>query len=129
MSNHRNKRRVLEAIKEGQKSQAQLAEHLNLGIATICRWVNVLLEEKAIHVYTTKYNANGGPAYAIYAPGPTHIGRKPKPARPQTQAERSASYRKRLRAAGEWEHRLAKNRARHRADNPKRDPITAALFP
>lgn len=126
---HKRKNIIADAIKTSDGlSQVEIRAVTGLGEATVWRWVQVLLDEGHIHVAFYRTPPNGGTLCAVYRFGP-----RPKwyrPARPKTltAGERTKRYRSGLRESGEWDHVLAMQRARYRADRPKRDTLTAALF-
>lgn len=128
MSSQKNRLRVADELLDRDLTQAQIAARTGLGLATVCRWLQVLIDEGHVHVCSFEPHPHGGPDAAVYRRGPRPHKFRPKTRRVPTDAERTRTHRKRLRASGEWEHRLAMQRARYRADRPRRDPLTAALF-
>lgn len=124
----KNRQRVLDAIEKADCTQVQLQQQLNLGAATVSRWLTDLLDSKRIHICRLEQNPHGGPQTLVYRFGAKPKGRPSKKPRKLSDLERTRLYRKRMRDSGEWEHTLAKRRATYRADKPRRDPLTAALF-
>jgi hypothetical protein len=128
MTRQKNRLKVADELLDRDLTQAQIAARTGLGLATVCRWLQVLLDERHVHVCAFEPHPNGGPDAAVYRRGPRPHKFRPKQRRVPTDLDRVHAYRSRLRASGEWEHRLAIKRARWRADHPRRDALTAALF-
>lgn len=125
----KNRTAILDALEAGDKSQAELVVELGLSAATVCRWMEDLVACKEAHINRYWQHPHGGPATAIYRKGPQPPGVVAK--RPATVPPvlRSRRARKRMRANGDWEDVLAKNRAKYWSKKAvKRDALTAALF-
>lgn len=128
MPHDRYKNVISDALKQRDMSQAQLHQVTGLGTGTISRWLKVLVAEGHVHVWCHRVPDGGGPLYAVYRFGPKPKWHRPHRPKAMSDLDRYRAYRKRLRESGEWEHRKALDRARHRADRPVRDPLTSALF-
>lgn len=109
-------------------TQTELSERGHVSRAAVCRWLVDLLETKKAHICGWFQNPHGGPVSAIYDRGHAKSVTPKKP-RVKTQLELTRSHRKKLRASGEWEDRLALRRAQWKADHPTatRDPLTKAF--
>ena len=108
---------------------ADVRAKTGLGLATVSRWLNALLDAGQIHLHHKTVSPHGGPLISHFYPGPAPAGFKPRLPKVLTERERSARARKRMRQSGEWEDVKARRRALYYANKkPKRDQITAALF-
>ena len=124
-----NRQRVLTALSAGDKTHAQLMAELSLSVTTVWRWLTRMVEANEIHICKHAATKHGGPYPAVYRKGP-------KPARLRTRKPVANSnkratdaYRRRLKASGEWEDMLARQRAYYwKKKGIKRDPLTAAFF-
>lgn len=117
------------ALAKGPRTCAELAEDLGLGVSTIWRWLQLLTEGNAAYVDRKIVSENGGPLVAVYRAGPRPANHKVREAKPLGDLGRTHKYRKKLRASGDWEDRLAKQRAKYWVDRTiKRDPLVAAFF-
>lgn len=105
-----NRDRILATMRDGEWRQRQLAEHLGLGLATVSRWMAVLVSEGRVYLHRYECVPHGGPQEAIY-----RIGPRPGWHRVRREYVRTATERK-----AEW--RVAQPRV------PRRDPLTVALF-
>lgn len=121
-----NRDRVLAAL---PGSNADVRLRTGLGIATVHRWLQDLLEAGEIHVHRMSVNPHGGPLISVFHAGPAPAGHKIKMPRLTTDADRVKRYRRKLKQTGEWEDLLVKSREYYwRKKKPQRDPLTAALF-
>lgn len=128
MARDRYRTLVLEAVRGGDKTQAQIVEATGLGLATVCRWIQSLLESEEVFECKKVRHPHGGPDASVYRAGPRPKGFRKASPPTYTDKARTDGYRKKLRASGEWEHVLARRRATYRADNPVRCPLTQGLF-
>lgn len=129
MSRQTNRARILAHIEAGDQSVAQVSAALSMANTTAWRWLRILRAEGAIHVCAINNTSNGGQAMVIYRAGMAPAMFEP-PAQPkQTEAQRSTSYRKRMRDTGDWADVLARQRVYYWRHKPAaRDPLTAAFF-
>src|SRR5690625_2951187 len=95
-----------------------------LSRVTIWRWITDLHRAGEIHIESWVRGGTPGPWLPVYAPGEGRDARKPAP---KTDAQVSRAYRARARRSGEWEHRLARQRARYWAGRARADPMLVAL--
>lgn len=124
-----NMYRVLNAARDLNKfTQRMLQIQTGLPPATVCRWVNILVELRQIHLYEETYQPHGGPATKWYRRGPKPNGFRVRRPKLRTPLERSRDYRAMLKRTGQWEDFLARKRAMEKARKPKRDRLTRALF-
>lgn len=101
-----------------------IREQTGLGVTTIWRWLKDLHQSGEIHIERWVRGDTPGPWLPVYAPGEGRDARKPTP---KTDAQVSRAYRARARRSGEWEHRLARQRARYWAGRARPDPLLVAL--
>jgi hypothetical protein len=122
-----NRLKVLSAL---PGSIQEIRASTGLGLVTVWRWINDLVASEEAHLYRFTVHPHGGPLIAIYKAGPAPAGHKPKKPRLTTDLERVHRYRKKARRPGGiWEDTLAKARAAYwLKKQPRRDPLTAALF-
>lgn len=124
---HQRYRNVVLAALPG--SNADVRAKTGLGLATVSRWLNHLLDAGEIHLHHKLVSPHGGPLISVFYPGPAPAGFVPRLPKLPTDAERSAKQRARMRKTGDWEDVKARRRALYYANKkPKRDPLTAALF-
>jgi len=124
-----NENRVLNAARDLNKFTHRMLQIQNgLSPAIVCRWVNILVELRQIHLYEETYQPHGGPATKWYRRGPKPKKFRVKKAQPRSSAQRTRDYRAMLKRTGQWEDFLAHKRAMEKARKPKRDRLTRALF-
>ena len=124
-----NRRRIEEALQQGDATAGQLAADLHIGNTTAWRWLQVLVAEGEAFVCATKLAPNGGPPIAIYRAGKKPEGFVIQAQKAKTRLQIVKKYRKKLRETGDWEDVKARQRAYYwRTRQVARDPLTAALF-
>ena len=127
-----NRQRILEALSSGAKTQAQLTEDLSLSVATVWRWLERLMADDEVHIRKYISNKHGGPYPALYRKGPKPDWLRPTKPVANTNKRATDAYRRRLKASGEWEDMLARQRGyywkKKMEKGIKRDPLTAAFF-
>lgn len=92
---------------------------------SVWRWVQELHAAGECHIGAWRRPARGK-YMPVYVAGPGKD--KPCPFKPLTEAQKSKRHRRKARADGRWDERLAKMRARYWADRAQPDPLVAALF-
>lgn len=119
------RQRVLDAM---PGTHGELGAKGGVSLPAVSRWLVDLLETKQAHIAGWRLHPTGGRPMPIYERGPAKSVTPKKP-RVKTDTERVRAYRKRLRQSGEWEDRLALNRAKWRADHPavNQHPLAAAF--
>lgn len=109
-------------------TQAEIHAKTGVSQAAISRWLTYLRACADAHIggWTRSPNCPGI-IMAIYHPGPgADVVCRLKP---MTQRDRDRRSRATRRKSGDWEDRKAAERARYwAAKQPRRDPLTAALF-
>lgn len=99
-------------------------QRTGLGRTTIWRWLTHLHAAGDIHIAGWLPGGTPGTWLARYAVG---AGRDvPKPT-PLTEAQKSRAYRARARRDGDWQERLARQRARYWTRRARADPLLVAL--
>ena len=129
MTQQRNRHRILAHLQDGDQSVAQVAAALELSNTTAWRWLNALVADGQAYVRATAIAPHGGPALAVYRAGRVNANYQVREQQPKTALQITQAYRERLRASGDWEDTLAKQRAYYWRHKPAvRDPMTAAFF-
>lgn len=123
MSRDRYKWVVLQSL---PGTMAEVRDKAGLGLPTIHRWMKVLRAEHKAHIGGWHRNEKGGPFSAVYHAGPGED--QPCTLEPIPQTEVCRRFRERARKDGRWEFRQARERAKYWANNPRQDPLVAALF-
>ena len=121
-----NRAKVLAAM---PGSRDEIVATTGLGLTTVWRWVECLVESGEAHVARYKAPDKAGPAIAIYRAGPALKG--PVPPKPKTASiqERSAKYRRNAQRSGAWEDTKKRRRDDYWLNKPpRRDPLVAAFF-
>ena len=102
-------------------SSADVRAKTGLGLATVSRWLNDLLNAGEIHLHHKTVSPHGGPLISVFYPGPAPAGFKTKMPKMPTASERSAKARAAMRKSGAWEDVKARRRAAYYAKKkPKR---------
>lgn len=121
---------IVEALRlSGGATQVELQAMTGLSGATVCRHLKTLRDRREAHIADWRKPAkvNGcAPWAALYRLGA--CSDKPRP-KPLTQAQRWRQARVEMQKTGDWEDRLARQRARYwKAKPAARDPLVAAMF-
>lgn len=105
-------------------TQLKIHRRTKIGLSTVSRWLNDLVDSEEAHVGDWERSKHGGPFAAVYHKGPG----EPVPCTlepiPGAVVSRSYHDRRRKERAAE----LAEREARLAALVPRRDPMVAALF-
>ena len=107
-------------------TQKEIANKLNIGIATVCRHLKNLVDSEQAYVYKLRHPKHGGPLEHHYKAGakPYNFGLKIPKKIPDK--ERCDAYRKRIKSSDEYADILAKKRADYwKKRTPKPDPLNA----
>ena len=127
-----NRQRILTALSAGDKTHAQLMAELSLSVATVWRWLERLMADDEVHIRKFISNKHGGPYPALYRVGPKPPALRVRKPERSSNKRATDAYRRRLKASGEWEDMLARQRGyywkKKMEKGIKRDPLTAAFF-
>ena len=124
-----NRRRIEDALAQGDRSAGQLAAELHMGNTTAWRWLQAMVADGQAYVCATRLAPHGGPPIAIYRAGKKRKGFVVDVQKASTDQERTKRYRARLKENGDWDDLLVKQREYYwRKRQVARDPLTAAFF-